>query len=82
MSNVMRGKFWERTGFVTKEFDEMVIWISVLKDKGFRFAMTYNNYGNGEGYYVFAVNVNSLIAADLVKTEGFHDEFPIVKGGF
>lgn len=78
----MKGKFWERTGFVTRDFNEMVLWISKLIEKGFIFGMTPKNYGNGEIYYVFAVNANSFIADDLIEKDGFHDAFPIMKGEF
>lgn len=77
---MIRGKFWTKTGFVTKSFEEAVLWISVLRDKGFIFAMTVRVYEKGELYYLFAVNVNSIIADELIRDEGFHDEFPITDG--
>lgn len=44
---MIRGNFWTKTGFVTKSFEEAVLWISVLRDKGFIFAMTVRVYERG-----------------------------------
>ena len=78
---MVKGKFWTRTGFVTRDFEEAVMWISVLNNRKIIFAMTTRIYSDGEIWYVFVVNVNSIIAEDLIREEDFHDAFPVVSGG-
>lgn len=78
---MVRGAFWTKTGFVTKQFDEAIIWISVLTERGIIFGMTARKYDNEETWYMFATNANRFVAEELIEKEDFHDEFPIPEGG-
>jgi len=78
---MVRGAFWKRTGFVTKNFEEAVVWISVLTERGIIFGMTARKYNEKETWYMFATNANRYMADTLIEEEDFHDEFPIPEGG-
>ena len=78
---MVKGAFWDRTGFVTKDFEEAIIWISVLTERKIMFAMTVKHYSKSEVWYMFATNANRYLAEDLIREEDFHDEFPIVDNG-
>ena len=76
----MKGEFWKKTGFITKDFEEMVLWISVLNERKIMFVMTSRICSKDEVWYMFMVNANKYVAEDLIREDGFHDEFPIVDG--
>lgn len=78
---MVRGAFWTKTGFVTKDFEEAIIWISVLTERKIIFGMTARHYNENETWYMFATNANRFVAEELIEKEDFHDEFPIPEGG-
>jgi hypothetical protein len=77
---MVKGKFWKRTGFITRDFDEMIRWISVLNERKLVFVMTSRIYSKDGTWHIFMVNANSYVAEDLIQKDDFHDAFPIVDG--
>lgn len=76
---MIKGAFWSKTGFVTRQFDEAIIWISVLTERNIIFGMTARKYSEDEIWYIFHTNANRYVAEELISEEEFHDAYPITE---
>ena len=70
----MRGEFYERTKFVTSSRYQMLKWIDFFDSRGFMYGMTKKTPSKGVREYEFLVNINSILANDLLSMGLFKKE--------
>lgn len=74
----LKQKFWTKTGFMTKNLEEMVSWIVTLTDENVIFMLVPLKESSETTWYIFRTNANTYVCNSLIEKYGFHDAFPIM----